>query len=67
MLTIIHCLLGIDVLKQENERLRVELNAAAHDLKVLRVWRVAVQSKNPGLGNLLPEHEHLDYSESRGQ
>ena len=67
MLNAIHRLLGIDLLKQENERLRVELNTAAHELRVLRLWRVAVQSKEPGLGNLLPDHEHLDYAESRNQ
>lgn len=66
-MNLIHRLLGIDLLKAENDRLRVELNTAAHDLKVLRLWRVAVQSKNPGLGNLLPEHEYLDYAESRDQ
>ena len=67
MLNLIHRLLGIDVLKAENERLRVELNTAQHDLKVLRLWRIAVQAKNPGLANLLPEHEYLDYAESRNQ
>ena len=67
MLNFIHRLLGIDVLKAENERLRVELNMALHDVKVLRLWRIAVQAKNPGLGNLLSEHEHLDYTESRDQ
>lgn len=67
MLNLIHRLLGIDTLRAENERLRVELNTALHDLKVLRLWRIAVQTKNPGLGNLLPEDEHLDYTESRDQ
>ncbi|EWS81261.1 hypothetical protein GCM10009793_08770 [Brachybacterium phenoliresistens] len=65
MLNLIHRLLGIDVLKAENERLRVDLDTALHDVTVLRLWRVAVQSKNPGLGNLLPEQEHLDYAERR--
>lgn len=67
MLNLIHRLLGIDVLKTENARLRVELNTAVHDVKVLRLWRAAVQAKNPGLGNLLAEHEHLDYAENRDQ
>lgn len=67
MLNLIHHLLGIDILKAENERLRGELNTAVHDVKLLRLWRVAVQAKIPELGSLLAEHEHLDYSESRDQ
>lgn len=67
MLKLIHRLLGIDLIKAENERLRRDLNTAMHDVMILRRWRMAVQAKNPGLGNLLPEHEHSDYAESRDQ